>query len=296
MGFGGGGGGGGGTQRVVQTTTQQLAPQQQKLLDLVIPRAEAFVNNPPELYPGSTIAPITPLEQQAQQELLSTIPTLQNVAQTVQTGTQFLTGPVLFPTTNPALQDAINAAIRPIQQTFTQQVLPNIRSSAVQAGQFGGSRQAVAEGIASQALLQQIGDTSAQMANEAYQRGLEAMERGLLLAPQITQLSFLPASVLSAVGAQQRAEQQALLNEAVRRFVAEQLIPFQAARDVAALALAGGGGSATAEAIGPSPFVGPSTMQQVLGGAALASVLLPTIFGPEATLGNLFGSLIGAIF
>lgn len=60
-------GGGGST---TQTTVQELSPEQRRLLEPVIPVAEEFVRNPPQQFPGTAIAGLTPLQQQAQQMTL----------------------------------------------------------------------------------------------------------------------------------------------------------------------------------------------------------------------------------
>ncbi len=64
-----GGGSGGGESRTV--TTQELSPEQQELLSLVIPEARRFVTNPPQQFPGSTVAPFTPNQLAAQQGALA---------------------------------------------------------------------------------------------------------------------------------------------------------------------------------------------------------------------------------
>jgi len=65
--------GGGGGQTSTTTTTQELSPEQNRLLDLVIPEAEKIIGSPPQLFPGSTIAPRDPLQLQAQQRVLELV-------------------------------------------------------------------------------------------------------------------------------------------------------------------------------------------------------------------------------
>ena len=61
-------------------------------------------------------------------------------------------------TNNPYLEKAISAATRPLWQQYNQQVIPAITSAAVGHGTTGGSREGVAQGLASQAALQESGD------------------------------------------------------------------------------------------------------------------------------------------
>ncbi|MFQ5741999.1 MAG: hypothetical protein ACE5HV_00240 [Acidobacteriota bacterium] len=273
MGFGGTGGG-----RSTTTTVQELAPEQQQLLNLVIPEAEKFIAAPPTLFPSSTIVPFNPLQQQAQQQALGVAGgPAQGIADQAALAQNFLLGPVLFPESNPALQGAIQAATRPLERTFTQQTLPNIRQGAISAGQFGGSRQGIAEGLAAQGFQQQVGDVSATLANQAFQSGLEALTRSLIFAPQTAQLGLLPSSITAGVGQQQQAQEQAFLSEEAQRFLAEQIIPFATAQDVAALAFGVGGGTSTTTAQGPGTSTDP--LQAILGiGGLAASIFAPPPF------------------
>ena len=66
----GGFGGGGGPTTSTTTTIQELSPEQQRLIGLVIPEAERIIQNPPQLFPGSQIAPLDPLQLLAQQNVL----------------------------------------------------------------------------------------------------------------------------------------------------------------------------------------------------------------------------------
>lgn len=79
---------------------------------------------------------------------------------------------------NPYLQGAMDAAIRPVTEQFTEQVLPGIKSAAMGAGQMGGSRQGIAEGIASRGYMDTIADMTAQMGSQAYGQGLNAVQAG----------------------------------------------------------------------------------------------------------------------
>ena len=70
-----------GPQNTTTTTTHELSPQQQQLLDPVIPIAEDFLNTPLQLFPGSTIAPITPQQEQGRGMITDAAQSLTGVAQ-----------------------------------------------------------------------------------------------------------------------------------------------------------------------------------------------------------------------
>src|SRR5882672_353142 len=75
---------------------------------------------------------------------------IQQGGQQTNPGLNFLTsGAVLNPSSNAALQQAIEGATRPIVENFQNTVLPGISQDAVASGGFGGTRQGIAEGLAS---------------------------------------------------------------------------------------------------------------------------------------------------
>lgn len=277
--------GSGGSQTSTTNTVQKLSPEQQQLINLVIPTAEQFIQNPPELFPGSAIQPFDPLQVQAQEDLLALAGpggALPGLAGQAGSGLEFLLGPVLFPESNPALAAATEAAVRPLSQQFENVTLPGIRGEAITAGGFGGSRQGIAEGLAAQGLTQATGDVTASIQANAFQQSLDAMVKALFAAPATAGLQFLPTAATEAVGAQRQQLEQTLLSEEAQRFISEQLIPFATAQDVAALAFGIPGGSVTST----SQFGGGGG-----GGFNPASTLANLFFGPQAV--KLVGSDFG---
>jgi hypothetical protein len=289
----GGSSGGGSTQ----TVTQQLAPEQQQLLDLVIPAATQFAQNPPSLFPGSAIAPQSGLEQQAGDQVVRQARTaVPGIADSAAQGSNFLTsGAALFPSTNPALADTIAGATRPIFQGLTEQVLPNIRGEAQTAGQFGGSRQGIAEGLASRGALDAAGTTAARISNEAFQNALKAQVGALATAPQTAALQFAGPDAIGGVGAQGRLFDQAFLSEEANRFITEQMLPFLAAQQVAQLAFGFPGGSSTSTITPTGGGVGGGgggSTRSAIGGALSGAATGGSIGGP---FGAAAGGIIGAL-
>jgi hypothetical protein len=298
------------------TTTQELSPEQRALLAPVLPIAQNYLKHPPKLFPGSAITPFNNTQVNAQQmtmdaanamlpsmgaipkelqSVMSGIPN-QNAAyqKQVAPGNNFLTNPkILNAKTNPYLQSAIDAATRPAIQTFNEQVLPGITQDSLGAGGLGGTRQGIAEGIASRGLQQTVADTGASMGNANYQAGLQAMIGGLnsandsaktgLAANQllgqilgqkgdILSQMTLPAQLRESVGKQQQMMQQQLLSEKVQKYMSEQMIPFSVAQDVASMAFGIPGGTTKSESTQP----GNPMMGMQMAGSALSA--LPMLF------------------
>lgn len=86
---------------------------------------------------------------------------------------------------NPYLKGMYDAGMRGINQQYNEQVLPNIRSGAMGAGQYGGSRQGIAEGIAARGLTATSSDFANQLYGNAYESAQgRAANAGLALSGQ----------------------------------------------------------------------------------------------------------------
>lgn len=270
-----GGGSGGGTTHTTSTTTQELSPEQRQLFSLVIPKAEQFINQPLQLYPGSTVAGFDPLQQAGREMTVEAAQGLVPQVENTQAASNFLLGPVLFPESNPALRAATDAAIRPVTENFTENILPALARDAISAGGYGGTRQSIAEGLAGKEVVAQSGDIAANLANQAYQQGLNAMVAALSQQPQLFQAALLPGTAVEAVGAQGRQLEQARLTEAASKFMNTQILPFLQAQEVASLAAGIPGGTVTSNTVGQAPGLqGPSPLQYALSGLSLLSLFL----------------------
>jgi hypothetical protein len=69
-----------------------------------------------------------------------------------------------------ALEPVVQSAMRRMTENFNENVLPGINQGATAAGQYGSSRQGVAQGIAAKGLANAMSDTSASMYNQAFQQ------------------------------------------------------------------------------------------------------------------------------
>jgi len=228
---------------------------------------------------------------------------------------------ILNADSNPYLQSYMSAALHPLQDQYNTQIMPGIAGDAITAGGFGGSRQGIAEGLASKGLSQASGDVVSKMASEGYGQGLTAMlggvnaantqqgntlnalgtmfgqgisgvnantannltasgqqastlaqmMQGLSATPDILASMTKPAEVVSAVGSQQRAEEQAKLTEAVQKFSSQQMLPFTLAQQVAQMAFGMPGGTTTSTG---TTTGGNQTLGQIMGGVSALPALL----------------------
>jgi hypothetical protein len=286
------GSGGGGTT----TTTQNLSPEQKRLLGFVMPVAEGYFDGSGGVnaasYPGPRIAGQDPLESLGgMMALESAFGNVGQASNSALGGLGFLaSGDVLDVNRNPNLAGAINAAVRPLTEAFTEQTLPEIRSSGVLTGGYGSNRTEINTRLAARDYERQVADTSAAMANQAYQSGLDAMGKALYAAPSVLQSGLLPATTVAGVGAQQRGFEQAGIDASLAKFYEDQFLPLMIAQEIAGLAFGVPAGSTTSMAQGGGNALG-SALGGAASGASLGSMIMP---GWGTAIGGLLGALGGA--
>lgn len=221
----GGSSGGGGSS----TTVQKADPWsgiQPYLKDVYGEAQNLYRGFTPSMYPGQMYAPQNQLQQQSQQQLLNSIPQMQDMTNSAYQSAMFGLGPALYAESNPYLQSYMQAAIRPVSSQLLNQTLPAIRSGATNAGQYGSSRQGIAEGLAIQGATRTAADIASQMASEGYTQGLRQMNIAQAFLPQVMQMTQMPGEILGYVGGQQRAEGQRAIDEAVGRHEYEMGLPY----------------------------------------------------------------------
>lgn len=279
--------GGGSSKNQTVTTTTNLPPEVTQLINLATPYLQRGLQNYTP-YSGPRVASMSPDQTAAITALRNAAGGLTDTSNQAQsafgTGLSYLSNPLQ----NPALGGAIDAAVRPIQQQFLQTVLPNIRTSAVTNGQYGGSRQDLANNLASQTFLRQVGDTSAGLTYDAWNKGLTTGLQTLAMAPQVQQMQLAPAAALGQAGTAEQDQAQAELNAQLQAYYEKQLGPFMMAQSVLSSAAGIPGGSTSSTGPGQAQ---PSVGQRVLGGGAAGAAIgsmIPAIGGP-------WGAGIGAI-
>jgi len=219
----------------VQSTTQtsSIDPALLPYLTQGLERAQSLflTGQQPEFFPGQTyVSPSaattesiaqqeaiarqqSPVLQQAQQAFQSS---LGGIGQTAQGG---------FLNANPYQQQMIQAATRPLEQAFSQQVLPGISSLFSKSGRLGSGAMERALGTATEGYGRALGDITANIAGTQFQQERGLMQQAQLgqaalaqAAPSIYGQQFLPAQALGQVGMQQEAIAAQPLQEQLARF------------------------------------------------------------------------------
>jgi len=281
----------------VQTSTQtsSIDPALRPFLTEGLERAQSLflTGQQPTFFPGQTfVSPseqtLTSLQQQenlarqqsqvlsqAQQAFMGGLtarsqasPLFQNVfsaAQQPAAGSDLLrqTAAGGFLNANPFQQQMIQAATRPLEQQFSQSVLPGIASLYSRSGRLGSGSMERALGTATEGFGRALGDVSANIAGTQFQaeRGLQQQAAGALgaqqqaafgtqlqaagglgatqaqdlsrqmqaalSAPAIYGQQFLPSQTLGEIGAQREAIASLPLQEEMARFSFGQQLPYQ---------------------------------------------------------------------
>lgn len=281
--------GGGGTTTQVQKA-DPWAGQQPYLTDLYQQAQTQFQQGPQQFYPGRTYAEASPTVFQAEE--------LQRQAALAQAGLGYgsivpgFQQALMSPAQrfqDPMLQESLRASLRPIEETGSR-LLQQARRGATQAGQLGGTRQAILESEVIKDITQKQADVASRMYGDVYGDALRTQAATLGLAPSIMGTFALPAQTLAQVGAAETARAQQPITEAMQRFAFEQAAPSEALSRYANI-VAGSILPPTTTTTGPGPQ-GPGALAGAAGGAGLAyalGVTNPVYLAAAALTGGLLG-------
>lgn len=283
---------GGGTKTATTTQASSSAPweEQQPYLKTLFQKAQQNLNSGgPQYFGGNQVAGLTPDTLQGQNYIRdfakNTAPQLQ--AQSSDALSGILNAPNLD--NNQYFQAATRSAIDPVVRAFNEDVLPQIRRSAVATGSYGDSRMGVAEGIAADRLQQNLLNMTSGMAMNAYSQGQDNQIKGLAIAPQVMQTGVLPGQLLDSVGQQDRTFQQALIDAEMNKWNFQQNAPANNLATYQNLITGNYGGTATGTATTPLSKTNP--LMGALGGAAQGAAVGSALGGPG--IGTGIGALIG---
>ena len=277
-----------------QTTQQVLSPEQRQLLDITMPTIQKYAATVPQRYQGPTTASFTPEQVTGQEMALSATPGINEIGANAAKANNFYTsGNIWDPAANPNLQGAIDAAVRPVYTNLTEKALPAIRSGSIQSGNFGGSRQGIAEGAAIRDAGTIAGDISSKISQDQYATNVGAQQRAIAMAPTVQGAQTTGATVTSGVGDVRQAMDQAHLNAAQNAFNFDQYAPFMNARDILSIIQGLPGGSTVST--GNTPQTNPimSSLGGAASGAALGSAIMP---GIGTGVGAIGGALLPLLF
>lgn len=268
---------GGSSTGTANTTTQNLTPDQQNLVNLATPDYEQFAASNPTLPTGDqAVAPFNANQVAGQNQVLSATGQQAGTVGSAATQNQNITGgSLLDPGSNPYVQNAVKAAAEPIYDNLNQTTLPQIGANASTgaggiSANFGGSRQGIAEGIASRGADEAAGQAGANIENQAYNTGVGATNTAIAQAPATAESLTVPGATTSTVGDVQQTQAQNVLNANNQASQLQQWLPLLKAQLLGQGAAGLPGGSTTSTG---SSNTDANPVSQVIGGAAAAGGL-----------------------
>jgi hypothetical protein len=201
---------------------------------------ELFLRQQPQMFPGQTY--VSPSEQtltalQAQENIARQQSPLLGAAQGAflqSLGGISNTAAGQYLNANPYQQQMMQAATRPLEQAFSERVLPGISSLYSKSGRLGSGSMERALSSASEGFGRSVGDITANIAGTQYQqeRGIQqqaALQLAALAqaAPSLYSQQFIPAQQLGQVGAAREAIAGQPLQEEMNRFAYGQRLPYE---------------------------------------------------------------------
>ena len=249
----GGGGGRSPPPPPPQTVTQQTSniPEYfQPYLERLFERAEGVTTEPFERYEGQRLALPSPQQQAAYQGVEEMVGGYKPYIATA----DLLTAQAAQQSTDPT---AIASRMSPYQQAVVDiqkrealrdanKLQQQIGASAVGAGSFGGSRQALAETELARQTGQRLADIQAVGSQQAFQQAMNQLsaDRAASLAAgqqfaglgaQQQQLGLAGLGALETVGGTQQAQQQKALDIAYEDFARERTFPSQQVQEMSSV-------------------------------------------------------------
>ncbi len=255
-------GGGGGTQ----TTTQTSEPWSGQKPYLTQSYGDIANLQEQQFYPNQTYVGRNPLEYAADaQRLTHAQQVMPGQVQEAQDGWLGLMNS-LDVGNNQYVNGMMDANARSMTKNLTQQVMPGIRNNSISNGQYGSSRQGIAEGMAIQGAQDALANSNAATQMDAYGKGLESLATGLEFAPQMLNLGLQPANITEFVGQGIREDQSQALADDMARWNFAQSEPERLVQLQSQL-LNGGMQFGTTTGTSPNPYQ-RSGFQDALGTAA----------------------------
>jgi hypothetical protein len=212
------------TSNSTQTTNSSTAPPsyiQPYLGQGIQSLVSQYDNNPaPSYYPGQTVAPQSQNTVAGLNELYQYGASGGTTGQSLSTLSPYLNGSMLDLSKNPYFGGAVSAAVQPVNQQFTNNVLPAISGQFEGAGRTpeaaNGAGAATNNALA--ALTQSESNTAGSMANTAYQQAQQNQLTAAGMLPGIQNAEYQNIGAMGQSGAGTDAFNQANIDSNVARY------------------------------------------------------------------------------
>lgn len=282
---------------VTQTNQTILSPEQKALMAQVNPLIQQYGSQQTVL-PTQTVAGFNPNQIAAQQAAVSMGNGAgQEQGNNAAAANNFLMNPnILNPSSNPYLAQHGQNIATTMDQSFLDSVLPGLRTGAtMDSGPYagGGTREGVAQGVASGRNSQAKGMALTDLYDRAYTTGLNAMDSGIKNSQGVQNGLMFGANVQGQVGQQQQTQAQTEMNAANQLQMLQQQLPFLKASDLLSLMQGMPGAKTVSTVTGATPQTGG--VKGALGGAMSGAALGSMFPGIGTGIGAIGGGILGAL-
>ena len=277
-------------------TTQKLAEEISPFYKDLLAKSQALYNQQTEEgytpYTAPTMAQFSPEQQQAFSGIAGLVgsqkPAYDEGMALTRGTTRRFTPQTAQALMNPYQQAVTDIEKRNIQENYESKILPELRAQAAQIQPFGGSRQAILEGMASDANQRLLADVQAKGSltayNDAQRLFADQIRREGAAASQLPTLASAAyktqageLGALQAVGEEKQKQTQSALDEAYRTYLEEKRFPETSMGQYQAIVQ--GFPALRQEITRSAPPPQPSMANQLIGGLG--------------TLGSLYGAYGG---
>jgi len=282
-----------------QKLPEELAPYYKDILG----KAQALYNERTgegfQPYQGPTVADFTPEQRQAFTGISGLVgsqaPVFQEGMDLTRAAAAPMTSEQMTQYMSPYQQAVTDIEKREATKQYESQVQPALAAKAATTGGFGGSRQAILEGMAADTQQRLLSDIQAKGSQQAYQDAVQRFQADrqaagqagaqlATMAPQQFKAQLGELGAIQTVGEQQQRQQQTALDEAFRQYQLERNYPYDTMSRYQSVVTGAPMGTTTFAQ--PAPPA-PSTAQTLLGG-------LGTLVGTYGAFGGKLPNVFGA--
>lgn len=210
------GGGGGSQQTGTQTVTNSIDPMLKPYVEFGLGEAKRLYQNPTPYAPFNTV--VAPSE--------STLSALSGIEQRAMAGSPLMSSAQAqaqktisgdYLSGNPFFTGAFQAATRPLEQQFGQNIM-DIRSKLSSAGRYGSGSQTALEGRAAEGLATGMSDIAGKLAYQNYSDERARQEAAIANAPTMSQADYNDMAKLLAAGTTREGYDAAAIADQLARY------------------------------------------------------------------------------
>lgn len=209
-----------------------------------------------EYYPGQTYANFDPTQQQGFDMTLGAADDIGGMNKgLMDSQNMFMGDDFMDPNANPYMSQYVDAALRPLDQRYSEQIMPGIRSNARATGgaDYGSTRQGVSEGIATRGYNDAVGDVTAGIYTDLYGKNIDAKQRAMSMSPMVASMMGTPAQMYQGVGGVYQGQDQLGINDMVNAYNYNRDRPYDDRMSTLQLQQ-GMGGTTTTTGPAPNPW------------------------------------------